>query len=250
MVSVSSTAWTDALRNKDSSALAAMTEANGFSDGVKTATNVLLLHDWLDDASLLDDLTTDALSTADPDQALNNMERLSSTLSKDVLQPILVDSESRRQLLTVLAASQFLSGILFRNSIFFETLFSDRQIDVSKTQMGMVAELRARIPDEASLEDLQRGLRRFKAQEILRIGSRDLCGRDDLVSTTAELSALASSTLQRAYEICDRLVRLEYGAPLLEESTPDNPKEADYTIFGMGKFGGCELNFSSDFDLI
>ncbi|MBW2451238.1 MAG: bifunctional [glutamate--ammonia ligase]-adenylyl-L-tyrosine phosphorylase/[glutamate--ammonia-ligase] adenylyltransferase [Deltaproteobacteria bacterium] len=250
MVSVSSTAWTDALHNKDPSALAAMTEASGFSDGVKTATNLLLIHDYLDDSSLLHNLTTEALSTADPDQALNNLERLSGTLSKDMLRPVLDVAQSRQQLLTVLAASQFLSGILFRNTVFFETLFADRQIHVSKDQPGMVAELRARIQDGASLEDLQRGLRQFKAQEILRIGSRDLCGLADLIATTAELSALASSTLQRAYEICDRLVRLEYGAPLLDESTPDNPKEADYTVFGMGKFGGTELNFSSDIDLI
>ena len=79
----------------------------------------------------------------------------------------------------------------------------------------MLAELQRLVPDDADFATLQQGLRRYKCREMLRIGSRDLCGLADLVAVTAELSALAAAALQRAYVVCDRQLRSEHGAPLL-----------------------------------
>ncbi|MGD9019391.1 MAG: bifunctional [glutamate--ammonia ligase]-adenylyl-L-tyrosine phosphorylase/[glutamate--ammonia-ligase] adenylyltransferase, partial [Desulfuromonadales bacterium] len=71
-----------------------------------------------------------------------------------------------------------------------------------------------------------------------------------LEEITAELSALAAASLQRAFEICSIQLQKEYGAPLLDDEEGETSREAEFTILGMGKFGGCELNFSSDIDLI
>ncbi|MDH3999596.1 MAG: bifunctional [glutamate--ammonia ligase]-adenylyl-L-tyrosine phosphorylase/[glutamate--ammonia-ligase] adenylyltransferase, partial [Desulfuromonadales bacterium] len=104
--------------------------------------------------------------------------------------------------------------------------------------------------DDADTESLHRGLRRFKAQEMLRIGGRDLCGMAELEEVTDELSSLAAATLQRAYEVCSVQLQAGYGEPLLDVEEGAPKLLAEFTIFGMGKFGGCELNFSSDVDLI
>ncbi len=114
----------------------------------------------------------------------------------------------------------------------------------------MLAELQRLVPDDADFATLQQGLRRYKCREMLRIGSRDLCGLADLVAVTAELSALAAAALQQAYVVCDRQLRSEHGAPLLAAESGTPGREAEFTVFGMGKFGGVELNFSSDIDLI
>ncbi len=111
-------------------------------------------------------------------------------------------------------------------------------------------ELAARIPAGASFAELQKGLRQYKGREILRIGSRDLCSLAPLPEVTGELSDLAAACLEQAYQICDCLLRADHGAPLLASATDANPEEADFTVLGMGKFGGRELNFSSDIDLI
>ena len=97
---------------------------------------------------------------------------------------------------------------------------------------------------------MKKGLRIFKRQEMLRIGGRDLCGLAELEEVTAELSSLAASTLQRAFEVCSLLLQAEYGLPLLDSECDVPGEEAEFTILGMGKFGGYELNFSSDVDLI
>ncbi len=222
----------------------------GFAEPGKTTTNLELLHEALQDIPLLADLTETARTTADPDLALNNLERLLGTIDKDQLKSVLLEAENRRLLLVVLGASPFLTGILCRRAAFFDDLFVKREIRCQKNEAMMLAELRQRIPDGTNFAELQKQLRLYKSREVLRFGSRDLGGLADLVEVTAELTALAAACLQRAYEICMAQLRSEYGAPVLNGDDGSAAAEAEFTIFGMGKFGGRELNFSSDIDLI
>ena len=83
----------------------------------------------------------------------------------------------------------------------------------------------------------------------MRIGLKDILGYEDVVDVTLELSYLADSLLQIAYEICLEDLTKKFGGPMFKDSD-DNLKEAGYGIIGMGKLGGEELNFSSDIDLI
>ncbi|MGH9224935.1 MAG: bifunctional [glutamine synthetase] adenylyltransferase/[glutamine synthetase]-adenylyl-L-tyrosine phosphorylase [Acidimicrobiales bacterium] len=72
-------------------------------------------------------------------------------------------------------------------------------------------------------------LRRWKHLELLRIATRDLTGIDDLPQVGRDLAALASDVLQAAYHLA--------GDPPL-------------AVIGMGKLGGCELNYASDIDVM
>jgi [glutamine synthetase] adenylyltransferase / [glutamine synthetase]-adenylyl-L-tyrosine phosphorylase len=230
--------------------LAELVTAAGFADGAKSATNIALLFEQTGDALPLANVVAAALASADPDQALNNLERLFDTLTAADLLTVLKQPGDCRDLLTVLGGSGFLTGILCRRPDFFQYLFQQRAIDQPLSEAAMCALLREKIPDQADFEALQAGLRQFKFRQILRIGSRDLCRKAELQEVTAELAGLATACLQRAYEICDRLLRAEHGAPLLTSPAGSCPLEAEFTVLGMGKLGGRELNFSSDIDLI
>jgi len=222
----------------------------GFAEPGKTATNLELLNDLLQDQAILADITLDALDCADPDQALNNLERLSDNLDKSELLQALRHTRTRQVLLKTLGGSAFLTGILCRESIYFQRLITEKaawQAHTGQTQLNLCRKL---IPQESSFEELQQLLRRFKAHQILRIGARDLAGLAGLAETAAELADLASATLQRAVEVCSRLLQLEYGQPLLAADDNTCPLEAEFVVLGMGKLGGRELNFSSDIDLI
>jgi len=242
--------WQDQLLAGDETALATSAAKAGFAEPAKTATNLVLLQQALTDPRLVVTLAEQALATADPDMALNNLERLSGTADQTDLPIVLIDATSARQLLTILGASPFLAGILCRRANFFAGLFRKGQISSRKTEEQMCSELRELIADHADMAALKKGLRIFKAQEMLRIGGRDLCGLAELEEVTAELSALAAATLQRAFEVCRLQLQAEYGVPLLDPVGKHPAEEAQFTILGMGKFGGCELNFSSDIDLI
>ena len=238
-----------ACQSQDEAALAELAAELGFHQAKKTATNLLLLLQWLGSCELLPAVLQAAGAAADPDLALNNLERLTSTVPREELAPLLATAAAD-QLLTILGASPFLTNILCRRSGYFHDLFAAGELQRQKDEAAMLAELRERIPTEAGFAELQKGLRQYKAREILRIGGRDLCGLADLAEVTGELAALAASTLHRAYEVCDRLLRTEHGAPLLDAVEGQPGCEAEFAIFGMGKFGGRELNFSSDIDLI
>ncbi|MDT8440151.1 MAG: bifunctional [glutamate--ammonia ligase]-adenylyl-L-tyrosine phosphorylase/[glutamate--ammonia-ligase] adenylyltransferase [Desulfuromonadales bacterium] len=239
-----------ALHAAEPAPLADAVSRAGFAEPGKTVANLQLLSRLLDDPALLAALIATALETADPDLALNNLERLTDTVARDVLLPPLTAAEPRRCLLTILGASPFLASILLRNDRYLAGLLHDRALWRQRDLTAMLADLRAAIDDRADFATLQQGLRRFKAAEMLRIGGRDLCRLADLEEVMAELTALAAASLQRAHEVCDRLLRSEYGAPLLATDAGDAPAEAEFTIFAMGKFGAGELNFSSDVDLI
>ncbi|MDO3378620.1 bifunctional [glutamate--ammonia ligase]-adenylyl-L-tyrosine phosphorylase/[glutamate--ammonia-ligase] adenylyltransferase [Geoalkalibacter halelectricus] len=230
----------------DEARLAALLADLGYVDGKRSAVNLVLLHQALGEETLLEPLLRDALEAAGADDALNHLERLAAGLPAADLAAVLGSEVGRRHLLKILGASSFLAGILCRDRHYFQRLLPEGDLLRQKSRAEMAAELRDAIADEADFETLQAGLRRYKRREILRIGGRDLCGLADLVETTADLADLAGASLHRAYQICDRLLRAEYGAPLLEEGGG----EPEFSVLGMGKLGGRELNFSSDIDLI
>ncbi|MBW3595430.1 MAG: bifunctional [glutamine synthetase] adenylyltransferase/[glutamine synthetase]-adenylyl-L-tyrosine phosphorylase [Actinobacteria bacterium] len=73
------------------------------------------------------------------------------------------------------------------------------------------------------------GLRRFKRKEMLRVTLGDLSGEADVEAVGAALSDLADACLVAALE--------------QEGAIP-------FTVVGMGKLGGRELNYSSDIDVM
>ncbi len=237
----------EACKAGDEAALGRLAAELGFADPRKSGANLHLLGDGVIDGCLLAAVVRCAIDVADPDLALNNLERLAGTVPVEALRVVLSESESCRRLLTVLGASPFLGGILCRRPDYFHDLFTRAEIERSKDEGEMLAELGAFVPDGVDFATLQKGLRRYKSREILRIGSRDLCGLSPLPEVTGELSSLASASLEKARSVCDALLRREYGDPFLDHPGGGEP---EFTVLGMGKFGGRELNFSSDIDII
>lgn len=111
--------------------------------------------------------------------------------------------------------------------------------------------------DEAGLPDMDRlvqtiddfgleqGLRRFRNREMLRIVWRDLCGLATLGETFACLTRLAEICLQAAVDEHERRLQEKYGIPRGSDGSPQR-----LFVIGLGKFGGGELNLSSDIDII
>jgi glutamate-ammonia-ligase adenylyltransferase len=94
------------------------------------------------------------------------------------------------------------------------------------------------------LKDLRHGhgdedqffwLRRYHEAELMRLGLRDILGLADFEQNLAELSALADACLQYALEVVMRKNKIR---------TPP------FVIIGLGKLGGCEIDYGSDLDLL
>ncbi len=146
---------------------------------------------------------------------------------------------------SVFAVSDFILKNCARNAEMTAALFESgdlfRAYDASAYGQALAAILEA-VPDEA---DLTRRLRIFRRREMTRIAFRDLSGFADLWETVGDLSNLAEAcieaSLSRLYDWhCTSL-----GTPVDVGGAPQG-----LVVFGMGKLGARELNFSSDIDLI
>jgi glutamate-ammonia-ligase adenylyltransferase len=85
--------------------------------------------------------------------------------------------------------------------------------------------------------DSNAALRRWRARELLRIGLRDLVMDISPLEITAEISYLANACLDFALEAT-------------RNSLTGSAGMAPISILGMGKFGGFEMHYASDCDVI
>jgi len=84
-------------------------------------------------------------------------------------------------------------------------------------------------------------LRLFRAQQMLRIAWRDLSACADTTETLCNLTDLAEACVDITLETLYQDQCKQLGVPLNNKGEPQQ-----LVVLGMGKLGGCELNFSSD----
>jgi len=148
-----------------------------------------------------------------------------------------------------LSAVFVLSEFVFRNACRHPKMLADlaESGDLDRAyEDGEYPERAATSIERAEDEPaLMAALRRFRRREMVRIAVRDLDGRADLTETTAELSALAAACISGALDRLHGWAAKSSGEPLDPDGNP-----LRLVVFGMGKLGAWELNFSSDVDLI
>lgn len=227
--------------------LGELLEKHGYQYGNRSADNLLLLEPLLSIHDL-HRLTICALLTPSPDMALNTFERLNGVLKPSEIAELFAHKKRLSQFIFVCGSSPFLVNLMFKSPEIASFVFLENGIELSRTADETLTKLRKLIPENCDYVQLMKILRCFKRMEIVRIASRDLNGFASLEEVTAELSSLASCSLQIAYEVCKKLLISEHGAPII--CLDEGEREAEMTVIGMGKLGGNELNFSSDIDII
>jgi glutamate-ammonia-ligase adenylyltransferase len=184
-------------------------------------------------------------AAADPDMALNNLERYAGGVDRAVFFRTLAEHPGAAHLLAVLGGgSQFLADALRRRPAGLAWLLEPRTMRVWFAD-DFAADLAQSLAAFPGREARLNALRRFKYRHVLRIGARDLLGDADLSVTTEELARLADTCLGEAWRMAETDARARFGAP-----RDDDGGETGLAVIGMGKLGGEELNYSSDIDLM
>jgi len=106
----------------------------------------------------------------------------------------------------------------------------------------LLTELLENCQDEASLH---RQLRRFRLQQMVRIALDDLLFDADLTFSLLCLSSLADELILASLRWLTNFCQEKWGVPKSSQG-----ETQQLLVYGMGKLGGKELNFSSDIDLI
>ena len=142
----------------------------------------------------------------------------------------------------VLIGSDFAHAAMLREDGLLQSLLADG-LHAPRSLAdyeGLLAAIETRhAGDEAAC---MRALRQLRRREMLRLAWRDIAGLCTVQATLRETSWFASATIAAAARMAATLLAARHGGP---------PAGAgELIVLGMGKLGGCELNFSSDVDLV
>jgi len=194
-------------------------------------------------ASVAPQLLKALVATGQPDDALRRFSRIAGSLgAKAVFYQMLSENPWLLKMTADLAAwSEYLTGILVANPGLFDELVDALQTGQSKTMAEMSAELQ-KITHGPEIADT---LRAYKAAELLRIGVRDLIHDASLEQTQAELSDLAEAILRTQVRHGCAAHQRRHGHVIGPSGEP-----VSFAVLALGKFGGREMNYGSDLDVI
>jgi len=187
---------------------------------------------------LMPPLIAQAAAAPDPDRALAHLERFLTRIGP--MGGFLLLLEENPKLIYLLATlfgtSEYLSGILINHPGILDSLIDRRSARLVKNRTALAEDLSTALLGEEDPESQLSLIRRFKNDEILRLGLYDILGELSLDQVQDQLTSLAEITMDYTLALAAELVRGGQGLPL--------------AVMGLGKLGGRELSYRSDLDLI
>jgi glutamate-ammonia-ligase adenylyltransferase len=178
----------------------------------------------------------------DPDDALRRFERIAAAAAD--LGFSLPEGDGGILCRLACQRAPYLATLLARDPLRLKRVARDPYLRREKPSWVMARELGDRFPDD----ELPVALRRYRADEMVRLGAREL-GLGSPVEVGAELAHLAEVCLDAAIDHHRRLLAERHGEPRYR-ADDGSERDAELAVIGMGKLGGEELNFASDIDVI
>ncbi len=179
----------------------------------------------------------------DADLALRNMARFLAAIgARSSFLALLAENPATMGVLVRLfGSSAFLSQVLIRHPEVLDSLVRADLVRVEIPKADMGTELASLLATAEGYEDRLDVLRRFRNEQLLRVGVNDLQGLLPFPAVSSQLSDLADVCLEAAWRIAEEEAATRYGL----STSPGR-----FAVVGMGKLGSRELTYNSDLDLI
>jgi glutamate-ammonia-ligase adenylyltransferase len=176
----------------------------------------------------------------DPDAGLFGFRRISESLGSTpwYLSTLRDEGEVAQRLARLLATSRYATDLLEREPQGVRMLGGDLQ---PLSAEALTEEMLASAGRHAEPESAVRAVRGVRRRELLRIAAGDLLGLTDVAVVGAGLSRLTDATLEATLEVAGRSVRQQRSL----EQAPTR-----MAIVAMGRYGGFELSYGSDADVL
>lgn len=187
---------------------------------------------------------------ADPQRGEQYFELLKAGEAASVLHD--ADAEQARIVACLLAGSQALAELLVAHPDWLAPLLAPNALAEPREPDSLAHDLNRRIAPLAEAQDYGRAfaeLREFKQREMLRIAARDLARFGTVPEITREISSVADVSLAAAYRLCRSQISQRFGTPYHQDAD-GRWQPTEFSVIGLGKLGGQELNYSSDVDVI
>jgi len=192
-------------------------------------------------------------STNDPHHALSRFRELVARLQPAVAWSDNMQSLRRPNVLLavarVLGISQYLweSFLQSRHQQLFPLLAHADELAIRESRQSLTLLLNLACDSESDTKAAWAALNEFKDRHLFRIDMRHVLGHCRRFGGFAEeLTELAELVVGKALDLAWRELVPEFGIPQAEDQTT----ECQWTVAGLGKFGGIEMGFASDIELM
>lgn len=156
-----------------------------------------------------------------------------------------------RRLVDLCARSQFLADQVAAHPLLLDELIDERLLDEPPSRAQFEADLalrRAAMRDEDPERQVEM-LRQFQNAAIFRVAVADLTGKLPLMKVSDRLTDIAELIVREALALAWDQMVARYGEPRCVE-TDGVERTAGMIVVAYGKFGGLELGYGSDLDLV
>jgi len=180
-------------------------------------------------------------SAPDPDAGLLAFRRMSDALGSTpwYLRLLRDESLAAQRLATVLASSRYASDLLMRAPEAVTMLADDEEL-APRGREPLIAEVLAAARRHEDPEIAVASVRALRRRELFRTAGAELLGVAEADEVGVSLSDVAAATITGALAIATRAVEAARGEPI----------PTRFLVVAMGRFGGGELGFASDADVL
>jgi glutamate-ammonia-ligase adenylyltransferase len=190
-----------------------------------------------------------AAAQASPARCLARLLRLVQAIMRRSVYLALLDEQpaALKRLGAVFSASAFLAERVIAHPLLLDDLFDDRVDTGTQNAAAIGDELARRLAllgdadPEAEIELIQE-----QRQSVLfRVGLAFLAGRVGAGASARTLADVADAVVKAVLHVAERDIAAAHG-----RIAADDSGDSGLVVVAYGSFGGCELGFGSDLDLV
>jgi glutamate-ammonia-ligase adenylyltransferase len=154
------------------------------------------------------------------------------------------------QLVRLCSTSAWIAGLVAQHPLLLDDLMDPRALyeplSASEFQKQLTHRL-AGIP-EHDLEQQMELLRQEKQSAVLRTAAAELTDKISTLAASRQLTSIAEASLDKVLDLAIEHLYNRHGIPRCGSGR--NRRDAGFAIVAYGKFGGIELGYGSDLDLV
>lgn len=203
-------------------------------------------------AALIKQFTHFLTSAPDPAKAIDYFDRFLDRILEEARDGKALEFLKGKQTLTLLARLLGTSDFLWEDFLrkqhanLLPVLEEYQRVALVRPRSELIRDLRKRLAGARNDATRRRVLNQFKDQEMFRIDMKHLLDPSStLPDFSRALTELAEVVVEQTARTCQAVLFRAHGAPRLASGGP-----CPFTVFGLGKFGGGELGYASDIEVL
>ncbi|MCP5200570.1 MAG: bifunctional [glutamate--ammonia ligase]-adenylyl-L-tyrosine phosphorylase/[glutamate--ammonia-ligase] adenylyltransferase [Gammaproteobacteria bacterium] len=176
-------------------------------------------------------------------------ELLHGIARRSVYMAFLADHpDAVRRLLELFEASPWIAEQIIAWPLLLDELLDPRALFAPPDRERLQELSLAQVRPADGLEQAMDQLRAFRNQQVLRVAASDVTGHLAVARVSDQLTFIAEACVVRALDMAWGDLTARCGVPRCRDAGGE--RDAGFAVIGYGKFGGWELGYGSDLDLV